>query len=146
MDTQSAYKILGLSEKATIEEIKGRYRKLAKKWHPDMPTGDANQFMLISTAFTFLNNNIMNFTGDSVPGEVLEAAALKTQVNKNFGAVYESYLAFRVNIKENTQKYIKQVISSADSSSDLKTILGKTPQTSPKFHRKIYNHLIINKL
>nr|KAG5690579.1 hypothetical protein BaRGS_009241 [Batillaria attramentaria] len=31
----NAYKVLGLNESATQEEIKIRYRKLAKEWHPD---------------------------------------------------------------------------------------------------------------
>ena len=125
MDTQSACKILGVSEKATIEEIRARYRKLAKQWHPDMPTGNSNQFLLISAAFTLLNNNAMNFKGSNVPDEVLEAAALKKQVNENFEAIHESYLVFRKNIEKTTRKYIKQAIYSTNSSDDLKTTLNK---------------------
>jgi len=30
-----ARKVLGLSERATAEEIKTRYRNLLRKWHPD---------------------------------------------------------------------------------------------------------------
>ena len=34
------YKILGVTETASLEEIKGAYRKLAKQYHPDVVKGD----------------------------------------------------------------------------------------------------------
>lgn len=53
------YSVLGVDEKASSEELKKAYRKLAKKYHPDANPGDASaedRFKEISEAYDILGN------------------------------------------------------------------------------------------
>jgi len=42
MDYKDYYKVLGVKKDATAKEIKAAYRKLARKFHPDVNAGDEN--------------------------------------------------------------------------------------------------------
>ena len=52
------YKILGVDKKASDDEIKSAYRKLAKQYHPDVnkEAGAAEKFKEISEAYTILSD------------------------------------------------------------------------------------------
>lgn len=59
MSRQDFYQILGISRKATSEEIKKAYRKLAMKYHPDKNQGDKQaeeKFKQITEAYEVLSD------------------------------------------------------------------------------------------
>lgn len=59
MDYKSALKILGLNESANLEDIKKAYKKLAKKYHPDVSKekNAEEKFKQIQQAYDFLEKN-----------------------------------------------------------------------------------------
>ncbi len=53
------YKVLGVSPSASQDEVKAAYRKLAKKYHPDLNQGDeavARKFQEVSSAYDLLGD------------------------------------------------------------------------------------------
>ena len=59
------YKVLGVSSLSTKDEIKKKYRELAREYHPDSPNGDAEKFQSIQTAWEYINA----YHKDSVKGK-----------------------------------------------------------------------------
>ena len=59
--TKDYYKILHISENSTQEEIKSAYRRLARKWHPDVAGNSEDviaNFKDINEAYEILSNEI----------------------------------------------------------------------------------------
>jgi len=50
------YEILGVPRDASQEQIKEAFRKLAQKYHPDKPTGDAEKFKEVNEAYQVLSS------------------------------------------------------------------------------------------
>ena len=54
---KSYFAILGISPKATVDEIRSAYRQLAKEFHPDHYEGGSQRFRDIQEAYSVLGNN-----------------------------------------------------------------------------------------
>jgi molecular chaperone DnaJ len=89
------YHILGISKDATQEEIKKAYRKLARKWHPDINPGNTEaeqRFKEISQAYECLGNEQKRKLYDEFGEEGLQAGfdAEKAREYKKWGPSQES--------------------------------------------------------
>ncbi len=56
-----ALESLGIVSRFTSSDIKNRYLKLSKKYHPDMPTGDDEKFKEINEAYKLIQLYLQNF-------------------------------------------------------------------------------------
>src|ERR1700758_3197731 len=56
---QDYYELLGVGRKATVKDIRAAYRKLARKYHPDLNPGDKSaeeKFKQIQEAYEVLSD------------------------------------------------------------------------------------------
>lgn len=62
---QNYYEILGLSDTASITEVKAAFRLLAKKYHPDINPGGRDHFVLVLKAYETLSDPQQKYIYDS---------------------------------------------------------------------------------
>src|ERR1700721_2493840 len=73
---QDYYELLGVPRKASVKEIRGAYRKLARNYHPDLNPGDKSaeeKFKQIQEAYDVLSDTkkrqMFDQFGFNVPGQ-----------------------------------------------------------------------------
>lgn len=58
---EKALESLDIVTRTTQSELKEKYLKLSKMYHPDMPKGDAKKFKEINEAYKIVNKYMQNF-------------------------------------------------------------------------------------
>lgn len=90
--SSSAYKILGLSPEASVDDIKKAYKRLAKKHHPDVESGDEEKFIEIQNAYRSLIEDDAELLADFDPydedykerQEIIDKAFLKHRYTRQY--------------------------------------------------------------
>src|SRR5438552_1674908 len=99
MAERDLYKVLGVDRKASPEEVKKAYRKLARQYHPDKNPGDKaaeTRFKEISAAYDVLGDPEKRkqydrgglgafFGGQGAPGGGFDAGGLGDILSNLFG-------------------------------------------------------------
>lgn len=91
------YDILGISIDASLECIKDAYRKLAKKFHPDLNAGDEffkKHFMSIQEAYEVLSSEAKRKVYDQQFANV-DSKTLSEQIDEKIFAYRESNRKFK---------------------------------------------------
>lgn len=114
---QDYYKILEVSQRATEEEIKTAYRKLAKQYHPDVHPGDSEcerKFREINEAYGILGDAEKRKRYDAERKHITQGKSAgqekKREVKQDNGSVdfsslqksFESFFGFRPDDRDMT--------------------------------------------
>ncbi|MCF6246756.1 MAG: DnaJ domain-containing protein [Desulfobacula sp.] len=137
MNKETAFRVLGLSASASLDQAKNAYRKLAKKYHPDVvenKTADAffsdSKMKEINLAFRFL-----------VPYLKPEPISEKMGKDKPFckkkpGESIHSKKKFRVNIFSVLKIFFVQGASALRQKQRTKTAIHSRSKTRQSIHNK----------
>ena len=60
-DYESSLESLGIVSRFTMGDLKNNYLKLSKKYHPDMPQGDAQKFREVNEAYKTIQRYIQDY-------------------------------------------------------------------------------------
>ncbi len=80
---ENCYKILNIPENANLDEIKSAYKKLVRKYHPDInkEEGAEETFKKINMAFEILSDDIKRLQHDTLHGIIASARNEKKEEN-----------------------------------------------------------------
>src|ERR671936_129037 len=85
MEYKDYYRTLGVSKSADDKTIKAAYRRLARKYHPDVNKGHAERFKEINEAYTVLSDPEKRKRYDTL-GSDWEGHAVETGIGRTLEA------------------------------------------------------------
>ncbi len=142
------YKILGVSQNATEEEIKKKYRKLAMLFHPDRNQGDKQaeaKFKEIAEAYDVLSDDQKRTEFNNLLGHRNRTYTNRTNnQNKSYTSDFKNPYTNKTNkyqtddTIENVWKDFKKDFKGSQFSEFFKTFFSKE-NTTDKSQAKIFN-------
>lgn len=114
LNRSQCYKLLGLNESASINQIKDAYRKLALEYHPDKNTSakDGEKFKMIAEAYHILreknNSHVRTYygTNDSTKNHQYRKHMFSTWRNLFYSKIYYTCMEYVKNVYQDYSEYI----------------------------------------
>lgn len=115
---KTLYDILEISRDADLIEIKKAYRRLAKKYHPDITKASSDRFRQINEAYSVLSNDITRLSYDNTlkseneyKNQYTQTENIKKEDTSNEECVNDSFLQDPLFVTLNNYRYysIKQL-------------------------------------
>lgn len=107
------YKVLGLQEGASKEEVKKAYRKLSKKYHPDVKGGSEEKFKEISQAYEILTDDNKRHQYERANSGGSPFGDMSDFFNFNFGDIFgQPTRRQNVNIQVGVNVTLKDIFNS----------------------------------
>ena len=95
---EDLYELLGVARNASKSEIKSAYRKMAKKYHPDLNQGDdeaQEHFKKINIAYEVLSDqekrDKYDRYGDAIFNESGAGASYTADFSDLFGSIFDDF-------------------------------------------------------
>ncbi len=129
------YSILGVTPDSTDSELKSAYRRLARKYHPDINPNGAQMFKDISEAYKTLSNAKKRFQYDTINGFFKTKKTEKTeQKTTSQKAQFEYKKTQTSNKQKNKEEFSKKI-------NEMFEEFAKKP--TPKNGKDIYEDITI---
>lgn len=145
--TKFYYKVLGLPEDCTHEEIKKKYRTLALEWHPDKNaenrTRASEMFNIISEAYQVLGNREKRAKYDSTPSSSSYKPSKLYNPMDLFNYIFGVNKSSRKSRSSSTSS--SSSISNSSNQSGINTLVNYNPDLNEQMNMlsmipSIFNH------
>lgn len=107
MDLANCYRLLGLTYGASLAEVKASYRRLARRYHPDVNSGDKlaqEKFVHLTEAYKFLLSVINESVGSAAVSGISQTV-VATRASQKAGVSQHSPSATKVTSKPPSVQY-----------------------------------------
>jgi len=123
------YLVLGITSKATLDDIKDAYRRLAKAYHPDRYGDNHSPFLAIQEAYSVLSDPIKRNVHD------LEVQRQKRKLKTHYGQ----------NIKFNSRRQVEPLILEQEQPANLGTAsLARSFHTYRPSYDELFDRIFSN--
>ena len=113
MNINQAYSLFGLDSdtNTTLEELKKKYKSLAKNAHPDTDSGEHTNFVKLNQAYTTIKDSLINETSEQIKTSIDTSIATTDPVTKKQLKVHRALIDHQQKLISKTETVVKELIN-----------------------------------